>query len=183
MSATPQQICASLMSRMQSLQLSTLGRAAHPDAATARATDPAGSDHTGQAGLEPHIGYTPFAQYDNDLLIFVSQLSLHTRDLLNHPQAAVMLIDDEQDSTQIFARNRVSFQCNAQRIASSDPDYDTLLDVYEERHGKMVGVLRELPDFVLFRLQPLSGMFVMGFGKAFHLSGPGMSHFEHARSA
>ena len=132
---------------------------------------------------EPHCGYTPFLIDHGKLYIFVSQLSLHTRDLLATPRAGVMLIADEQSSSQIFARTRVSYQCTADVIVHDDSDYTILLDAFQARHGKMIGLLRQLPDFVLFRLTPHSGQFVMGFGRAFKLSGEALDQFEHAKTA
>lgn len=132
---------------------------------------------------EPHTGYTPFLLDEGDIIIFVSQLALHTRDLLANGQASAMIISDETDSSQIFARTRVSYQCRAQTINRDDELYGPLLDRFEKQHGKMIGLLRQLPDFILFRLVPHRGQFVMGFGKAFKLTGTKLSQFEHARSA
>ncbi len=156
----PEQVLAELKQAMQSVLLSTLGEDGHP-----------------------HSGYTPFVFSGNDILIFVSQLSLHTRDLLANGQASAMLIADEADSAQIFARTRVSYQCNATVIARDDKCYESLLDELQGRHGKMLSLLRQLPDFVLFRLVPTQGQFVMGFGQAFKLSGPHLDQFELATSA
>jgi len=132
---------------------------------------------------DPHIGYTPFVFDDRDIIVFVSQLSKHTRDLLTNPRVSVMLIDDEQSSSQIFARTRVSYLCQAKVVDREDQAYTPALDLLESRHGKMIGVLRQLPDFVLFRLQPQSGQFVMGFGQAYRLAGENLDEFEHATSA
>jgi len=156
---------AGLKGSMQSLFLSTLGEDG-----------------------EPHSGYTPFVFDDrpgsnHHMLIFVSQLSLHTRDLLCNGQVSAMLIADESASAQIFARTRVSYQCRADRIETADQRYEALLDAFQEKHGKMIGLLRTLPDFVLFRLVPLRGQFVMGFGQAFKLQGEKLDQFEHAKTA
>jgi len=132
---------------------------------------------------QPHSGYTPFVFNSNDIIIFVSQLSLHTRDLLANGKVSVMLIDDESLSTEIFARTRVSYQCSATVVEANDESYDALLDALQERHGKMMGLLRQLPDFVLFRLRPSAGQFVMGFGQAYKLTGEQFDKFEHARRA
>ena len=156
----PAEILATLREDMRSVLLSTLG----------------------EDGL-PHSGYTPFVFDGADLIIFVSQLSLHTRDLLHNGQVSAMLIADEQQSQQIFARTRVSYQCKAIVVAKDDDSYDALLDQLHEGHGKMIGLLRQLPDFVLFRLQPIKGQFVMGFGQAYHLTGEKLDRFEHATSA
>jgi putative heme iron utilization protein len=132
---------------------------------------------------EPHTGYTPFIFDEGDVIIFVSRLSLHTRDLLHNGLASAMLISDESDSSQIFARTRVSYQCRAQVIDTASEHYDALLDRFEQQHGRMIGLLRQLPDFVLFRLVPHHGQFVMGFGQAYRLSGEKLDQFEHATSA
>ena len=132
---------------------------------------------------DPHNGYTPFVFDGRDLIIFVSQLSLHTRDLLNNGKVSAMLIADEHASEQIFARTRVSYQCKATTIAKEEESYNVQLDSLEARHGKMINLLRQLPDFVLFRLEPYKGQFVMGFGQAYHLGGDNLDEFEHATSA
>lgn len=132
---------------------------------------------------DPHIGYTPFVFDGRDIIVFVSQLSRHTRDLLANGRVSVMLIDDEQCSSEIYARTRVSYLCQARAVDRNDQTHTPTLDLLEARHGKMIGLLRQLPDFVLFRLQPLSGQFVMGFGQAYRLAGENLDQFEHATSA
>lgn len=156
----PESVCASLIEEMRSLQLSTVG----PDGT-------------------PHCGYTPYLhQAPTSFYIFVSQLATHTRHLLANGTVAIMIIADEQSTSQIFARTRVCYVCDATRITPDNPDFTLVLDNYEQRHGKMAGLLRQLPDFVLFQLQPKSGQFVMGFGKAYTLTGDNLSVFEHART-
>ena len=158
--AQPESICAQLIKDMRSLQLSTIG----PD------------------GI-PHCGYTPYLhQTPNSFYIFVSQLAAHTRHLLANTTIAIMIISDEQSSEQIFARVRVSYLCHATRLLPDSPDYALVLNDYQQRHGKMVELLRQLPDFVLFHLQPVSGQFVMGFGQAYSLTGEDLSTFEHTRT-
>ncbi len=157
---TPEAILSNLRASVKSVLLSTLGE-----------------------DMEPHSGYTPFLEDENDILIFVSRLSLHTRDLLINGKVSAMMIADEADSAQIFARTRVSYQCRAEPISPGDESYEALLDKFQQQHGKMIALLRQLPDFVLFRLVPLRGQFVMGFGKAYKLTGEHLDHFEHATSA
>ncbi|MFK7860587.1 MAG: HugZ family protein [Granulosicoccus sp.] len=157
---SPLTVMQTLRAEMQSVLLSTLGDDGNP-----------------------HSGYTPFVFDGKDIIVFVSQLSLHTRDLLANGKASAMLIADESNSEQIFARTRVSYQCQAVVVAKDSDSYEPLLDAMQARHGKMLGVLRQLPDFVLFRLQPTKGQFVMGFGQAYHLFGDNLDEFEHATSA
>ncbi len=156
----PANVCAGLIETMRSLQLSTVG----PDSI-------------------PHCGYAPYLhQAPGRFYIFVSQLAVHTRHLLANGTVAIMIIADEQSTSQIFARARVSYLCDATRITPDSSDYTIMLDNYQQRHGKMAGLLRQLPDFVLFQLQPRSGQFVMGFGQAYTLTGDDLSVFEQART-
>ncbi|MGB0911156.1 MAG: HugZ family protein [Nitrospirales bacterium] len=156
----PANVCVNLIKEMRSLQLSTIGE-----------------------DSIPHCGYTPYLhRAPNSFYIFVSQLAAHTRNLLEKKSVAIMIIADEQSTSQIFARARVNYLCTAKQILSGTPDYEDVLDEYQQRHGKMAGLLRQLPDFMLFELQPQSGQFVMGFGQAYALTGNDLSVFEHTRT-
>lgn len=156
----PAEVCEALKQRMSTLQLATLGE-----------------------NNEPHCGYTPFIHDGKDLIIFISQLAVHTRDLLINPMLGTMLIDDEQDSNNLFARCRVRYQCEAQIIKADHEQYVSLLDRYQDRHGKVVTLIRQLPDFMLFRLIPISGVLVIGFGEAYRIEGDNMDRFVHVRTA
>jgi len=155
----PANACEALKSRMRTLQLATLDEQ-----------------------NEPHCGYTPFMFDGKDLIVFISQLAVHTRDLLVNPTLGAMLIDDEHDSNNLFARCRLRYQCEAVVIEPTDDRYNTLLDRYQDRHGKVVTLIRQLPDFVLFRLVPKSGVFVIGFGEAYRIEGVNMDRFVHVRT-
>ncbi len=129
---------------------------------------------------EPSISYAPFVRDDaGHFYIFVSLLSSHTQEILQHSQLAVLLIEDEQMARQIFARTRVTYRCVAEVVAREAAEYAPLLDAMEARFGNVVGLLRGLGDFVMFRLVPQSGRFVMGFGQAFVLAGEGLRELQH----
>jgi len=162
----PQTLCEALLETSLSLHLSTIG----------------------EDGF-PHSGYTPYLRDTGgkeDVLafyVFVSELSVHTRDMLKTPKVSIMIIEDEAACKQVFARTRVTYNCEVLQIGRDHVDYADVLDRLEQRQGNTVSLLRELPDFHLMRLRPFSGQFVMGFGKAFSLSGPSMNVFEHSRRA
>jgi len=153
---SPPEVLGKLLAEAQTLQLATL--------------DAAG---------EPAISYAPFVRdAQGNFYIFVSQLASHTQDLLGHPHAAVMLVADEQDTRQIFARTRATYQCAVETVARDAVQFPQRLDAMQERFGEVVGLLRGLGDFVLFRLKPQSGRFVMGFGQAFVLAGDGLRELQ-----
>ena len=129
---------------------------------------------------KPNASYAPFVTDDTgSFYIFVSGLASHTQDLLSNPQASILLMQDEQETRQIFARQRVSYQCDVGVVSKNEATYPVMLDKLEERFGSVINLLRGLSDFVLFKLTPYQGQFVMGFGKAFTLQGEGLLELEH----
>ena len=133
---------------------------------------------------KPNSSYAPFVlDAEGNFYIFVSGLASHTQDLLANPLLSILLMRDEQDTRQIFARQRASYQCDVEVVSNNDSEYTTILDQLEKRFGNVVELLRSLPDFILFRLKPYKGQFVMGFGKAYTLTGKGLQDLEHINPA
>ncbi len=131
---------------------------------------------------KPNASYSPFViDEQGNFYIFVSQLASHTQDLLANPQASILLIQDEAESKQIFARRRISYQCDVEIVGDESSDYIPMLDALENRFGTIVELLRTLPDFILFRLKPTQGQYVKGFGKAYKLVGDGLLKLEHIK--
>ncbi len=124
----------------------------------------------GEAG--PEASYSPFVFSEGHLYIFISELASHTLNLMRCPAVGIMLIEDETNSRNIFARNRITLQCHAGEIARDDDQYETIMQLYRERHGPTVDLLRTLPDFRLFRLAPQQGRLVLGFGRALTIEMP-----------
>lgn len=133
----------------------------------------------GNNGL-PNISYAPFVDdEEGDFFVYLSGLSEHTTKLLTNPVAAVMLMEDELDTRQVFARKRITYQCAIEVLDREHPGYERILDAMSERFGNVVTIIRSLPDFYLFRLSPVSGRFVAGFGQAYELSGDDLTQLVH----
>ena len=157
MKQTPEECFVQFKQKAQTLQLSTL-----------------------TAEKKPNGSYSPFVtDQQGNFYIFVSQLASHTQDLLANPEASILLIEDEAETRQIFARQRISYQCQVEKVASESNDFAPMLDALEARFGNVVELLRTLPDFILFRLTPYQGQYVKGFGKAYKLIGEGLLTLEH----
>ncbi len=123
------------------------------------------------AQQQAEISVTPFIKQGIHFYIFVSDLSNHTRNIKIHPELSIMLMEDEQDTANCFARKRLSYQCRASEISKNNSNREILIDAFEAQHGKTVSLLRSLPDFRLFELQAMNGNYVQGFGQAYFLSG------------
>lgn len=118
----------------------------------------------------PQASYAPFvAGGDRTFYIFVSGLSNHTQNLKSIPKAGILMIEDEEKASQIFARRRLMYDCRAELIERHDPQWTGLADRFKARFGNLIDMLRQLPDFQIFKLSPESGRFVVGFGAAYEV--------------
>lgn len=121
---------------------------------------------------DPDASYTPYLLDDSgDIFIFVSELAQHTKNLINSPKASLLWISGEEESRNLFARRRLTLQCEAIAQQSDTAQWNAVLTRMQHLHGKTIEVLRSLPDFHLFRLKARRGNYVRGFAQAFPASG------------
>jgi len=119
----------------------------------------------------PDVSYAPFVRDNTGVFyIFVSEMACHTANLLNNPQASILFIRQEAESRNLFARERAVLNCHVKEIGRNDSGYTDRLQDLQDKFGEVVGVLRALSDFHLLALQPESGRYVMGFGRAFSVN-------------
>jgi putative heme iron utilization protein len=118
---------------------------------------------------------------EGNIYIFVSGLARHTRNLSATGRVSAMFIEDEAEAANIFARRRLILTCTAVTIARDHPEWEAYLDSMTERLGRLVGTLRGLGDFQLFRLTPHSATYVRGFGQTFHFEGEGLKQVSLVR--
>lgn len=116
----------------------------------------------------PHASYAPYViDADYQIYIFTSGLSAHTSNLQTAGRASVLLIEDEAAAPQVFARQRITYDCQASLLPRSADAWGSVADRFEQRFGEIIAMLRSLDDFQIFCLSPQSGRFVMGFGAAY----------------
>lgn len=133
---------------------------------------------------EPEASAVPMVMgHAGEFYIYVSALSRHTSNLESNPQAGVLLIQEERSAANAFARERLSYQCQAVRVERDDPRFDDIMALFQERFGTIMETLRGLADFQLICLNPLGGTYVRGFAQAWRLSGPGLDDLQHLNPA
>lgn len=116
----------------------------------------------------PHASYAPYVMdADYQIYVFTSGLSAHTDHLHRTGLASVLLIEDEAEAPQVFARQRISYDCRATLLPRGTKDWEPIADRFEQRFGDIIQMLRSLEDFQIFCLSPQTGRFVMGFGAAY----------------
>ena len=132
-----------------------------------------------QTGV-PEASYSPsIVDEGRNFYVHVSELASHTSNLRNSARASVLIIEDESSAENLFARRRVAYQCSASLIERHSDQWESVVDQFEEKFGKIIGFLRSMEDFHLFKLTPTSGRLVLGFGQAYDVSGAGMKDLSH----
>lgn len=132
-----------LLTQMRSIQLATLG----PD-------------------LAPQASYAPFVRVDGAIYVYLSRLAQHAQNVRRTAALGAMLIRDEVDCEEIFARPRLLLECSAIEHERDSERFAHVLDHFEARFGETAATVRELTDFSLFCLRPFAARLVTGFARA-----------------
>ena len=128
----------------------------------------------------PNVSYTPFVMdEEKNFYVFVSGMSVHTNNLHANGKASAMFVEDEKETKQIFARRRLTYDCTASLVEKDNPEWALIADKFAERFGDIIEALRSLPDFRFFKLTHYQGLFVIGFGAAYRISGENLDELMH----
>ena len=119
----------------------------------------------------PDIGYAPYIYRDNFFYIFSSELSSHIRLLINKKVGTFMLIKDERDTKNIWARVRMKFQAKVSIISRNVSEFQEITDIISIEHGDTINIIKQFKDFHLMKIIPTQGTIITGFGSAYNLIG------------
>jgi putative heme iron utilization protein len=128
----------------------------------------------GSDGL-PFASYAPFAIDGESLSVILSDIAIHGLNLKARPEASILIIEDEDTATELFARKRLAYNVIAEAPKPGDIEWKKAVEALEHAHGTRPRQLSELEDFQVFRLTPSSGRFVTGFGRAYSLMGTSLT--------
>lgn len=117
----------------------------------------------------PQINYTPFVFDDNSFYISLSRLAKHTLNLSINPRVSLMLIEDESNSENIFSRDRLTLNCKVKEIKQDTNESNLVIELFEYKFKNISNVYRDFKDFRIFKLSPIDGIFILGFGKAYSI--------------
>lgn len=116
---------------------------------------------------KPLASYAPFAKIDNRIYVLVSFMARHTKNLKEGKVASVMFIEDESNTKQIYARDRLTFDTTTEQVERDTPTWNKVIDELKARHGKVLELLVGMDDFIMMELTPVKGAYVNGFGSAY----------------
>jgi heme iron utilization protein len=116
---------------------------------------------------EVALSMVPYAidPVSGDVVILISGLAAHTRQLQAHPRASLLVCDSEDRADNVHALARVSLDVEAEWPITDSAQARNAQDTYLARHPA-AELLTQLPDFRWVRLHPLQARHVAGFGAA-----------------
>lgn len=123
----------------------------------------------------PFSSYAPFYYDGKAIFIFISNIATHAQNIQRDPRASVLFIEDESQTEQIFARKRISLQCDATLIPREDSAFEPVMQEFIQKQGETLTMLMGMADFNLYRLTPIYGEATFGFGEAYHVGGKEMN--------
>lgn len=127
----------------------------------------------------PDASYAPYVQSKEDYYVFISELSIHTGNVSKTGQVSVLFIENEDKAQHLFARKRVTLQCETGEIGRGTEQYKNIMTLFSDKFGKFMRLLEENRDFHLYRIRPLKGAYVAGFGRAFKIEGDNLQQIRH----
>ena len=121
---------------------------------------------------EPFTAMVSYAEESDlgGLLIHLSNLAPHKRQLKANPHCSVLIAAPDPGHGEVLALPRVTLQGVATMIEKDTPDYEQARSRYLSKLPTST-VMFTLGDFDLFRITPLRGRFIAGFGRTYEFTG------------
>ncbi|MBR9787994.1 MAG: heme utilization protein HutZ [Vibrionaceae bacterium] len=127
----------------------------------------------------PNSTYAPFAFDSKAYYILVSDIAAHGKNLKTNRNVSILMIEDESECKNIYARKRLTFDTRAELVEKQTQGWELGIAALQARFGEIIDNLSQLGDFNLYRLVPDSGRYVKGFGQAYVITGEDLLDFVH----
>ncbi len=124
----------------------------------------------------PFSSYAPFYYDGEKVYIFISNIATHAKNIQATSKASAFFIEDESKCENIFARKRISLQCDVTSISRDEEAFSTVMEHFQHKFdANMITMLMGMKDFNLYALQPIYGEATLGFGEAYNIGGEKMN--------
>ncbi len=123
----------------------------------------------------PFSSYAPFVYHEHRHYIFISDIARHALNLKHSGTGSLFFIEDESQTANIFARKRISLQCDVTAVSRDEKAFSTVMKQFEQKfEPSMVGMLMSMQDFNLYAFRTVAGEATYGFGEAYTVGGEHM---------
>ncbi|PHQ89019.1 MAG: heme iron utilization protein [Sulfurimonas sp.] len=132
----------------------------------------------------PFSSYAPFIYDSNKFYIYISSIATHTKNIQRNNNVSLFFIEDESQTSNFFARKRISLQTLSSKIARDSARFEEVFSLYNKKFDEeTVTMLKNMKDFNLFELEVQSGEATFGFGEAYHIGGENMNELVERKSS
>ncbi|MDX8381217.1 MAG: pyridoxamine 5'-phosphate oxidase family protein [Ghiorsea sp.] len=111
----------------------------------------------------PETSMCPYAVFNGDIILHLSSLAKHSKNIQNHKQVGLIICTPENKAVSPLALARISF------TGKIEPVTEVKRIAYQDAYLNHVPDAQPLftfPDFTLYRIQVAEIKWVGGFGKA-----------------
>lgn len=123
----------------------------------------------------PFSSYAPFVHNHHRYYIFISDIATHADNIKRTKTASLFFIEDESRSSNIFARKRISLQCEAAPIPRKESVFAVVMNEFGKKFdSSMIDMLMSMSDFNLYELKTIAGEATFGFADAYRIAGEEM---------
>ena len=119
----------------------------------------------------PDSSYEDYVRHDEDYYIYASELAQHTRNLIDTGSVSMLFVEGGRLDNRNPEHKRVVLKSRAIRVDRTSNRFKKVLQLFQQRFSDFPRILKSLPDFHLFRITPVNGAYVRGFGQAYLLDG------------
>lgn len=123
----------------------------------------------------PFSSYAPYIYDTNRFYVYISNIATHAKNIQKTPKVSLFFTEDESKTENLFARKRISLQCESIKIKRESERFEAVLDLFAQKFDtKMVATLKKMIDFNLYEFKVTYGEATFGFGKAYFIGGENM---------
>ena len=127
---------------------------------------------------EPNASYAPtYIDPQCNFYIYISTLAKHTKNLITNNKISFMVM--EENSANVFAKKRITFNGKIKIIDRKSDAFNDLMDEMKNKLGETIDMIKNMQDFHLIKIKPISGLLVHGFARAFIVQGEGLNEIKH----
>jgi heme iron utilization protein len=124
----------------------------------------------------PFSSYAPYNYDGCNFYIYISDIATHAKNIQQNAKTSLFFIEDEEKTENLFARKRISLQCDASMISRESEKFETIMQEFAQKFdSKMVEMLKGMMDFNLYIFTVNSGEATFGFGEAYNIGGDNMN--------
>ena len=124
----------------------------------------------------PFSSYAPFYYDGEQIYIIISDIATHAKNIQATHKASALFIEDENKSENIFARKRISLQCDVTTVSRDEAQFKSVMQHFQKKFDtSLVTMLMGMKDFNLYALTPIYGEATFGFGEAYNIGGEKMN--------